>query len=37
VLAELFANDDAWCCTTLSPAAELGGIEWRDELQLAGE
>ena len=37
VLAELFANDDAWCCTTLSPAIELDGIEWRDELQLAGE
>ena len=37
VLAELFANDDAWCCTTLSPATELDGIEWRDEMQLAGE
>jgi UDP-3-O-[3-hydroxymyristoyl] N-acetylglucosamine deacetylase len=37
LLAALFADDDAWCCATLSRASELGGIEWRDELQLAGE
>jgi UDP-3-O-[3-hydroxymyristoyl] N-acetylglucosamine deacetylase len=37
LLATLFADDDAWRCTTLIQPTELGGIEWRDELQLAGE
>jgi UDP-3-O-[3-hydroxymyristoyl] N-acetylglucosamine deacetylase len=37
LLAALFADDDAWCRATLSRPPELGGTDWRDELQLAGE
>jgi UDP-3-O-[3-hydroxymyristoyl] N-acetylglucosamine deacetylase len=37
LLAALFADDEAWCYTTLSPATEPGGLAQRDELQLAGE
>src|SRR6266478_4652886 len=34
LLTALFADDDAWCCTTLSPATEPREVEWRDEMQL---
>ena len=37
LLAALFANDEAWCYTILSRATELGGLAWRDELQLASD
>jgi len=37
LLAALFADDDAWCYTTLSRAAAPGGLPWREEVQLAGE
>jgi UDP-3-O-[3-hydroxymyristoyl] N-acetylglucosamine deacetylase len=37
LLATLFADGDAWCYTTLDRATESGGLEWRDELELAGE
>jgi UDP-3-O-[3-hydroxymyristoyl] N-acetylglucosamine deacetylase len=37
LLAALFADSEAWCYTTLSPATELLGIGWSEELQLAGE
>ena len=36
LLATLFADGDAWCYTTLDRKTELGGSEWREELQLAG-
>src|SRR6516165_1917965 len=36
LLATLFADGDAWCYTTLDRTTELGGSEWREELQLAG-
>jgi UDP-3-O-[3-hydroxymyristoyl] N-acetylglucosamine deacetylase len=37
LLAALFADDDAWCYTTLSRDSALGGPDWQVELQLAGE
>jgi UDP-3-O-[3-hydroxymyristoyl] N-acetylglucosamine deacetylase len=37
LLAALFADDDAWCYTTASRASEFRGLEWQEELQLAGE
>jgi hypothetical protein len=37
LLAALFADDDAWCYTTLIRPTGLGGLEWQDELRLAGE
>jgi len=37
LLAVLFADPDAWCYTTMSRAIGSGGLEWQDELQLAGE
>jgi UDP-3-O-[3-hydroxymyristoyl] N-acetylglucosamine deacetylase len=37
LLAALFAQRDAWCYTTVSRATDLAGLEWRDEMQLAGE
>ena len=37
LLAALFADDNAWSYTTLSRTTELGGLVWRDELQLAGD
>jgi UDP-3-O-[3-hydroxymyristoyl] N-acetylglucosamine deacetylase len=37
LLAALFADGDAWCYTTLSRTTGLGGLEWPDEFQLAGE
>jgi UDP-3-O-[3-hydroxymyristoyl] N-acetylglucosamine deacetylase len=37
LLTALFADDDAWCYMTLSRATDLGELEWRNELQLAGD
>jgi UDP-3-O-[3-hydroxymyristoyl] N-acetylglucosamine deacetylase len=37
LLAALFADEDAWCHTTLSRTTELGRLEWPGALQLAGE
>jgi UDP-3-O-[3-hydroxymyristoyl] N-acetylglucosamine deacetylase len=37
LLAALFADDEAWCYTTMSRAVELGGLQWQKELQLAGD
>jgi len=37
LLAALFADSEAWCHTTLSRAAEPGGLEGRTDLQLAGD
>jgi UDP-3-O-[3-hydroxymyristoyl] N-acetylglucosamine deacetylase len=37
LLAALFADDEAWRYTTMSRAVELSGLEWQDELQLAGD
>jgi UDP-3-O-[3-hydroxymyristoyl] N-acetylglucosamine deacetylase len=37
LLAALFAETEAWCYTTLSGAANLGGLGRQDELQLAGD
>jgi UDP-3-O-[3-hydroxymyristoyl] N-acetylglucosamine deacetylase len=37
LLAALFAENGAWCHTTLSPPADLGGLEYQNELQLAGD
>ena len=36
LLAALFADDEAWRYTTMSRAVELSGLEWQNELQLAG-
>jgi len=37
LLAALFADDEAWRYTTMSRAVELSGLEWQNELQLAGD
>jgi UDP-3-O-[3-hydroxymyristoyl] N-acetylglucosamine deacetylase len=37
LLAALFADNDAWCYTTLSRASELDGIGSNEELKLAGD
>lgn len=37
LLAELFADSDAWCYTTVSQATEIRRLERREELQLAGD
>lgn len=37
LLAALFAESGAWCHTTLSPPADLGGLGHQNELQLAGD
>jgi UDP-3-O-[3-hydroxymyristoyl] N-acetylglucosamine deacetylase len=37
LLAALFAESDAWCYTALNRATDVGEVEWRDELQLAGD
>lgn len=36
LLAALFADNDAWCCTTLSRPVDPGRRQWQSELQLAG-
>jgi hypothetical protein len=33
----LFADDDAWCYTTLGRSTHRGEREWQDGLQLAGD
>jgi UDP-3-O-[3-hydroxymyristoyl] N-acetylglucosamine deacetylase len=37
LLAALFEDNQAWCYTTANRALELGGLEWENELQLAGD
>jgi UDP-3-O-[3-hydroxymyristoyl] N-acetylglucosamine deacetylase len=37
LLAELFADDEAWCYTTLGRVTALGGLARREELRLGGE
>jgi UDP-3-O-[3-hydroxymyristoyl] N-acetylglucosamine deacetylase len=37
LLAALFADDEAWCYTRVRRPVELSGLEWQDELQLAGD
>ena len=37
LLAALFKESGAWCYTTLSRATDLGGLQQRDELQLASD
>ena len=37
LLAAFFADDEAWCYTTVSRAPSAAGREWQDELRLAGE
>jgi UDP-3-O-[3-hydroxymyristoyl] N-acetylglucosamine deacetylase len=37
LLAALFADRDAWCMTTLSRGTGVGGAEWHEGLQLAGD
>jgi UDP-3-O-[3-hydroxymyristoyl] N-acetylglucosamine deacetylase len=37
LLAALFADPEAWCYTTLSPATRVEDFDWCEELQLAGD
>ena len=37
LLAALFADREAWCCTTLGRSTHRGEREWQDGLQLAGD
>src|SRR5436190_6331437 len=37
LLAALFADDEAWCYTTLGRSIHRGEREWQDGLQLAGD
>jgi UDP-3-O-[3-hydroxymyristoyl] N-acetylglucosamine deacetylase len=37
LLATLFAEEEAWCYTTLDRATDPGGPEWQNELRLAGD
>ena len=37
LLAALFGDREAWCCTTLGRSTHRGEREWQDGLQLAGD
>jgi UDP-3-O-[3-hydroxymyristoyl] N-acetylglucosamine deacetylase len=37
LLSALFADREAWCCTTLSQSTDRGERAWQDGLQLAGD
>jgi UDP-3-O-[3-hydroxymyristoyl] N-acetylglucosamine deacetylase len=37
LLSALFADDDAWCYTTMGRSTHHGEREWQDGLQLAGD
>jgi UDP-3-O-[3-hydroxymyristoyl] N-acetylglucosamine deacetylase len=37
LLAGLFADPEAWCCTTLGPVSCPNREGWQGELQLAGD